>query len=88
MNPNNNPKVLIVVSGGVAYPYADHGVDVAVADLDELRDSGPSAVMPIHATFRHLLELACIADDWPTGQDGCFCDEARHPDIEGCYVPH
>jgi hypothetical protein len=83
MNPNNNPKVLIVVSGGVAYPYADHGVDVAVADLDELRDSGPSAVMPIHAAFRHLLELACIADDWPTGHDGCFCDEARHPDIEG-----
>jgi hypothetical protein len=83
MNPNNNPKVLIVVSGGVAYPYADNGVDVAVADLDELRDSGPSAVMPIHAAFRHLLELACIADDWPTGHDGCFCDEARHPDIEG-----
>ena len=55
MNPNNNPKVLIVVSGGIAYPYADHGVDVVVADLDELKDSGPACVMPIHATFRHLL---------------------------------
>jgi len=83
MNPNNNPKVLIVVSGGIAYPYADHGVDVVVADLDELKDSGPACVMPIHATFRHLLELACIADDWPTGHDGCFFDEASHPDIEG-----
>ena len=81
MNPNNNPKVLIVVSGGVAYPYADHGVDVAVADLDELRDSGPSAVMPIHATFRHLLELACIADDWPTDENVTVGDESCHFDI-------
>jgi hypothetical protein len=83
MKPNNNPKVLIVVSGGVAYPYADHGVDVAVADLDELWDSGPSGVAPIHQSFLHLLELARIADEWPTGHDGCFGDDACHPDIKG-----
>lgn len=31
-----SPKVLVVVSGGIAYAYAEPGVRVAIADLDNL----------------------------------------------------
>ena len=63
MNPNNNPKVLIVVSGGIAYPYADHGVDVVVADLD---DKGTS-----QKTKESILDWIFEDDDRPFSFRNC-----------------
>ena len=34
----NTLKVLVVVDGGMAYAYSEPGVQVAIADLDSLRE--------------------------------------------------
>ena len=39
-----NPKVLIVVTGGVACAYADLGIDVVIADFDHLKAIDPAAI--------------------------------------------
>ena len=84
MYPNNNPKVPVVVSSGVACHSADDGVDVAVADLDELQAIGTSPVTPMPEGFRHLLERAGLWGEWPAmGHYGCGCGEPRHPMRDG-----
>ncbi|WP_353163491.1 hypothetical protein [Salinisphaera shabanensis] len=39
MQVPNKPRVLVVVSGGVAYCLADGGVDVALIDYDNEPDA-------------------------------------------------
>lgn len=49
------PRVLIVVSGGIADPIYDEGVDVEVFDWDNHRDD-PEGAGPVPAHFRDLAE--------------------------------
>jgi hypothetical protein len=78
-----NPKVLIVVSGGVAYAYADSGVDVVIVDFDHLKATAPTDIQPIHARFQALMALAGIAGDWPVSENGAVNDALRQPEVEG-----
>jgi hypothetical protein len=78
-----NPKVLIVVTGGVACAYADRGVDVVIADFDDLKATDPAAITPIHSSFQPLMELAGIIGDWPLSEHDAVLDEARHPEVVG-----
>jgi hypothetical protein len=78
-----NPKVLIVVSGGVAWAYADAGVDVVIADFDHLKAANPADIQPIHARFQALMALAGIAGDWPVSENGVVNDALRQPEVEG-----
>lgn len=41
---DRNPKVLIVLTGGVAYAYADRGIDMVIADFDHLKAIDPAAI--------------------------------------------
>lgn len=45
------PRVLVTVSGGVAYVYATEGVEVLVVDFDNVQD----AVIPIE--YQSLREI-------------------------------
>lgn len=49
------PRVLIVVSGGIADPVYDDGVDVVVFDWDNHRDD-PEGTSPVPAHFWDLAE--------------------------------
>jgi len=69
-----NPKVLIVVSGGVACAYADDGVAVAIVDFDHLKAADPADIQPIDARFQRLMALAGIAGDWPVSDNGAVND--------------
>jgi hypothetical protein len=81
-----NPKVLIIVSGGVACVYADPGVGVVIADFDDLKATDPNAITPIHSSFQPLMELAGIVGDWPLSEHDAVLDEARHPEVvRGTY---
>jgi hypothetical protein len=82
MKPNNNPKVLITLSGGFAYVYADPNVDVAVLDLDGLKCSGTSGA-EITEKLKDLMEVARFHRNRHTGLDGCSLGDACHPDIPG-----
>lgn len=79
-----NPKVLIVVSGGIACAYADAGVDVVIADFDHLNAADPVDIQPIHVRFQALMALGGIAGDWPVSENGVANDALRHPEVEGC----
>ncbi|KAB2312866.1 hypothetical protein F8A87_03995 [Betaproteobacteria bacterium SCN2] len=57
-------KVLIVVSGGIAYAYAESGVQVAIADLDNMAVEHDDTQTVIHTDYKHLLESAGV--DYPT----------------------
>ena len=59
------PKVLVIVSGGIAYAYAEPGVRVAIADLDSLAVDHDETQTVIHDDFRHLLASASVS--YPTG---------------------
>jgi hypothetical protein len=78
-----NPKVLIVVSGGVACAYADAGVDAVIADFDHLNAADPADIQPIDARFQALMALAGIAGGWPVSENGIVNDAVRHPEVEG-----
>ncbi len=78
-----NPKVLIVVTGGVACAYADQGVDVVIADFDHQQATDPAAITPVHSSFQPLMELAGIVGDWPLSERDAVLDEARHPEVVG-----
>jgi len=78
-----NPKVLIVVSGGVACAYADAGVDVVIADFDHLNAADPADIQPIHVRFQALMALAGIAGDWPVSESAVVNGAFRHAEVEG-----
>lgn len=67
MTNNASPKVLIVVSGGIAYAYAEPGVRVAIADMDNLAVAHNEDQTVIHDDFRHLLASAGLS--YPTGSN-------------------
>ena len=50
------PRVLVVVSGGIADPVYDDGVDVIVFDRDDHHDN-PEDTDPVPVHFRDLAEL-------------------------------
>jgi hypothetical protein len=78
-----NPKVLVVVTGGVACAYADCCIDVVIADFDDLKAANPADITPIHSSFQPLMELAGIVGDWPLSEHDAVLDEARHPEVVG-----
>lgn len=59
------PKVLVIVSGGIAYAYADPGVRVAIPDLDALAVDHDENQTVLHDDFCHLLTSAGVS--YPTG---------------------
>lgn len=50
-----DPRVLVVVSGGIADPVYDKGVDVEVFDRDNYNDD-PRNTIPVPKHFRDLAE--------------------------------
>lgn len=64
MTNNTIHKVLVVVSGGIAYAYAEPGVRVAIADLDNLAVDHDIAQTVIHQDFQRLLDSAGV--NYPT----------------------
>lgn len=53
--PDVPPRVLVVVSGGIADPVYDDGVDVEIFDWDNYHDD-PEGAGPVPAHFRDLAE--------------------------------
>ncbi len=64
MTDDASRKVLVVVSGGIAYAYAELGVRVAIADLDNLAVAHDEEQAVVHGDFRHLLASADV--NYPT----------------------
>ena len=64
MTDDASRKVLVVVSGGIAYAYAEPGVRVAIADLDNLAVAHDEKQAVVHDDFRHLLASADV--NYPT----------------------
>lgn len=64
MTNDNSLKVLVVVSGGIAYAYAELGVRVAIADLDNLAVAHDEEQAVVHDDFRDLLASADV--NYPT----------------------
>lgn len=50
------PRVLVVVSGGIADPIYDEGVDVEVFDWDNYNDEGDDAKIGVPAHFADLAD--------------------------------
>ena len=67
MTNDIRPKVLVVVSSGIAYAYAEPGVRVAIADLDNLAVAHDEEQAIIHEDFRYLLASADV--DYPTSSN-------------------
>ncbi len=67
MTDDASRKVLIVVSGGIAYAYAEPGVQVAIADLDNLAVAHDDERAVVHDNFRHLLASAEV--NYPTSNN-------------------
>lgn len=67
MTNDTSPKVLIVVSGGIAYAYAEAGVRVAIADLDNLAVTHDEEQTVVHNDFHHLLASADV--NYPTSSN-------------------
>lgn len=67
MTNDASRKVLVVVSGGIAYAYAEPGVRVAIADLDNLAVAHDEEQAVIHDDFQHLLASAEI--NYPTSSN-------------------
>jgi hypothetical protein len=63
MQAQRDSKVLIVIEGGMASVYAEHGVRVAIADLDNLKVDHSHADIAIHSDFSKLLSYAEV--DFP-----------------------
>lgn len=64
MTNNASLKVLVVVSGGIAYAYAEPGVRVAIADMDNLAVAHDEDQAVIHNDFLRLLASAGLS--YPT----------------------
>ena len=60
-------KVLVVVRGGMAYAYAEPGVRVAIADMDNLAVPYDNEQVAIHDDFRNFLVSAGL--HYPTNKD-------------------
>ena len=67
MTNDASRKVLVVVSGGIAYAYSEPGVRVAIADLDSLAVDHDEDQVVIHDDFRHLLASADVS--YPTSRN-------------------
>ena len=67
MTNGTSPKVLVVVSGGIAYAYADPGVRVAIVDLDNLAVAHDEEQAVVHDDFRRLLASADV--NYPTSNN-------------------
>jgi hypothetical protein len=67
MTNDTSPKVLVVVSGGIACAYAEPGVRVAIADLDNLAIVHDEEQTIVHDDFRHLLASANVI--YPTSSN-------------------
>ncbi|MBD3816606.1 MAG: hypothetical protein IE913_09190 [Halothiobacillus sp.] len=67
MTHDTTHKVLVVVSGGIAYAYAEPGVRVAIADLDNLTVNHDAEQAVIHQDFKHLLDSAGV--NYPTDRN-------------------
>jgi hypothetical protein len=61
-----DPKVLVVVDGGIAYVYAEPGVRIAIADLDNLQVEHDIADVAIHPDFSRLSNRVGI--EFPTSE--------------------
>lgn len=75
MTDDASRKVLVVVSGGIAYAYAEPGVRVAIADLDNLAVAHDEEQAVVHDDFRHLLASADV--NYPTSNSA----PANHAEI-------
>lgn len=66
MTNDASRKILVVVSGGIAYAYAEPGVRVAIADLDNLAVAHDEEQAVVHDDFRRLLASADV--NYPTSK--------------------
>ena len=72
MKKKVDPKVLVVIEGGLAYVYAEPGVRVAIADLDNLKVEHSDEDVAVHPDFSRLLRRAGIV--FPVSKDACTND--------------
>lgn len=61
---------LIIVHGGVAYPYAPDHVDVRVIDRDDVHAGGDIDPLPAGIGFEALVEEAGLTGEVPFKKGG------------------
>ncbi len=66
MKKKVDPKVLVVIDGGMAYVYAEPGVRVAIADLDNLQVEHDITDVAIHPDFARLANTVGVT--FPTSK--------------------